>query len=308
MTNGARLPTARDHRGFALLAVLWVSAMLATIAMGYAVSARLKGLEAHHAEEFNTGALDLASGLELAEFEYQKYRLNRHLLLQPVTADDAEDPVELCYPRFEPYTRSIADRSYDIRIVSELGKFNVNMIDSARWQEILRACGVDEEEAVDIADSIADWIDKDDLNRIGGAESDYYQSLSPGYLCKNQNIENIEELLLIKGISPELFSGSGDTPGLQDFVSVYGSTEQLDINSASPLAFTLVPELPAEVAEQIVAMRQEKPIIRMADLQDVVPFEKFSEFKMLFDILPPRQLSIEVTVGNKSQRRILPAG
>lgn len=300
---------SRACAGFALLTVLWVSAMLSTMAMSYAVTARLKGLEAQQAEKLNTRSLDLASGLQLAEFEYRKYRLNRHLLLRQAQLEEiAEQNIELCYPRFEPYTRIVDGHTYEMRIVSESGKFDVNATEFDRWLEILKACGVDEEQAPDIANAIADWIDTDNLNRIGGAENDYYLSLTPGYLCKNAPIENIEELLLIKGVTPELFGGVEGAPGLRDFFSVFGSQDQLDINSASPLAFTLVPGLPTEVAEQIVSMRSSAPIVRLANLQSIVPFENFSEFRALFDIFPPRYLSIEARIGDTSQRRIIPAG
>ena len=48
---------------------------------------------------------------------------------------------------------------------------------------------------------------------MGGAESDYYQSLDPPYYAKNGPIDELSELLLIKGIrdAPELYWGSDAT-------------------------------------------------------------------------------------------------
>ena len=45
--------------------------------------------------------------------------------------------------------------------------------------------------------------------RPAGAESDYYQGLNPPYYAKNAPIDDIQELLLIKGVTPEMFDGSG---------------------------------------------------------------------------------------------------
>ena len=60
----------------------------------------------------------------------------------------------------------------------------------------------------DIADSILDWIDTDDQLREYGAESEYYSNLTPPYLPKNGPLSTLEELLLVKGVTPALLFGS----------------------------------------------------------------------------------------------------
>jgi general secretion pathway protein K len=67
--------------------------------------------------------------------------------------------------------------------------------------------GVEGEARDIIVDSILDWRDADDFYRIHGAENDYYQSLKEPYRCKNGNFDSIEELLLVRGITPALFYG-----------------------------------------------------------------------------------------------------
>ncbi len=58
-----------------------------------------------------------------------------------------------------------------------------------------------------IADSILDWIDEDDQPREFGAENEYYQQLANPYDAANKNLESIEELLLVQGVTPELLYG-----------------------------------------------------------------------------------------------------
>ncbi len=60
----------------------------------------------------------------------------------------------------------------------------------------------------DIADAILDWIDEDDEPREFGAESDYYMSLDPPYAAKNGPLDTVEELLLVRGVTPELLFGA----------------------------------------------------------------------------------------------------
>ena len=59
----------------------------------------------------------------------------------------------------------------------------------------------------DVADSILDWVDEDDDTREYGAEYDYYQSLDPPYSPKNGPLDTVEELLLIRGVHPQLLFG-----------------------------------------------------------------------------------------------------
>lgn len=59
----------------------------------------------------------------------------------------------------------------------------------------------------DIADAILDWIDDDDTARPLGAESAYYQSLSPAYEPRNGPISSLDELLPVRGVTPELLYG-----------------------------------------------------------------------------------------------------
>jgi len=58
-----------------------------------------------------------------------------------------------------------------------------------------------------IADAILDWIDEDSDTREFGAEADYYSSLDPPYAPKNGPLETVEELLLVRDITPILLFG-----------------------------------------------------------------------------------------------------
>ncbi len=61
---------------------------------------------------------------------------------------------------------------------------------------------------VDIADAIMDWIDDDDETREFGAEFDYYQSLGSPYEPNNGPFNTVEELLLVRGVTPEMLYGA----------------------------------------------------------------------------------------------------
>jgi len=92
----------------------------------------------------------------------------------------------------------------------ESGRLNLNIVPLAdQVQEgaartlLMSLPGMSE----DVADAILDWIDEDDETREYGAEVDYYASLMPAYEPKNGPLETVEELLLVRGVTPDLLFG-----------------------------------------------------------------------------------------------------
>jgi len=69
---------------------------------------------------------------------------------------------------------------------------------------LMRLPGVTEE----IADSILDWIDdSSDEPREFGAKDEYYTSLDPPYYTRNGIPDSLDELLLVRGVTPKLLYG-----------------------------------------------------------------------------------------------------
>lgn len=61
----------------------------------------------------------------------------------------------------------------------------------------------------EIADAIMDWIDEDEETRPYGAESnDYYTTLATPYSAPNGPLQSVEELLLVRGVTPTLLFGA----------------------------------------------------------------------------------------------------
>ncbi|MBI2933085.1 MAG: general secretion pathway protein GspK [Planctomycetes bacterium] len=85
-------------------------------------------------------------------------------------------------------------------IADEAARINLN---TAPREILMRLPRVTDE----IADAILDWRDADDQVTGSGAEGAYYLSLQPGYACKNGPFDTVEELLLVKGVTPEVLYG-----------------------------------------------------------------------------------------------------
>jgi type II secretory pathway component PulK len=105
----------------------------------------------------------------------------------------------------------IGDGTVSLKITDLERKINVNTASPQLLQQVLTVMGVDADSISVVSDSIQDWIDTDDAARLAGAESDYYQSLTPPYYAKNAPIDDLSELLLVKGVTPEMYWGGGST-------------------------------------------------------------------------------------------------
>lgn len=164
------------------------------------------------------------------------------------------------------------------KIIDLERKININTANEALLQQALIALGVDASEMTPIVNSILDWIDRDEKTHIEGAESDYYQGLEPPYNSKNGPIDDLSELLFVKGITKELYWGgsAGDhmgskyTPRANRFggpaesvgypvglaqVFTPLSRGQVNIYTASPEVLQVILNGDAMAAQKIVELR-----------------------------------------------------
>lgn len=144
----------------------------------------------------------------------------------------------------------IADYSGRLQINSLLVKegdsWTVNEEQKKIWLNLLGAeeFGLGEDETQHIVEAIIDWIDEDDEPLgFGGAESSYYQGLDTPYTPRNGPMEFVEELLLVKGITSELYYGTDETPGIVNLVTPHGRDGKININTADPVVLGALSEL-----------------------------------------------------------------
>ena len=129
---------------------------------------------------------------------------------------------------------------------------------------------LEDTDALTIINSVKDWLDSGDADATTGfnsAESDYYESLDPPYSCKNGPFDHLSEVSLVKGITPELFSGMGGSAGLSAYLTVYGAEKagdqgftypgKININTAElPVLAALLPIDAAMYAQNMIEYRE----------------------------------------------------
>jgi len=154
---------------------------------------------------------------------------------------------------------------------------NLNFANRQMIQQALESIGVDSSDASTILDSIEDWTDPNSDAHLNGAESDYYLNLPQPYVAKNGPFDDVSELLLIRGIKPEIYwgpaganrasqlgqSGSASsagvppdtTSGLVDLFTAVGRRAQINVNTAPVGVLQLLPGIDRNLAEGIIKLR-----------------------------------------------------
>lgn len=112
------------------------------------------------------------------------------------------------------------------------------------------------ERVQEIIDSLKDWIDSDNEVTGKGAENEYYKSLDKPYNAKNGALDALEELLMVKGVSRELYYGTPEMPGLEKHLSMFGDGK-ININTCPKLILrVLAKDITAEMADEMDSYRR----------------------------------------------------
>lgn len=304
--SGNRYRSQTDS-GMALIAVLWTLLLLSIMALSYASSSRLRAVAASNQAEAIKQRYHKDSALVRGRYEYDKYQRNRTLFSR---RDEIEtltgNVLDLWYPRYEPYFLNTEHGTMAIQIRYADGLLNVNSLAPELWDRILELCGLEnEEQRAQIRDAVLDWIDADNLHHLNGVEMEHYLKQSPAYYCKNNALQVLDELLLVRGVTIALYYGNKQHPGLVDFLSVYGALDKIDINNAAPEALLLLDGLAETEREEIIAQRQQKPFEALNELAEIVSVDTYLQLQNFFKIVQtPSSVIIAVSAWPNGQKPI----
>ena len=279
-----------NERGVALVVVLWIFVFLFVVAFDFSASVREDAFTAHRYAQESEGYY-----LALAGFERGLYELLRQFS-QPQQAglSQATGVFDGAW-REEGY----GDGSYGLRFIDEAGKVNFNRANEETLRRIFTNLGIEESRRNVLVDSILDWIDEDDLHRASGAESDYYLSLSPPYTAKNGPFDTVEELLWVRGVTPDLFYGAEGEVGLRDIFTVDSPIDRINLRTASAEVIHALVGLPLEKSRAFVEERKQLSESTIADLLKLLGIAAGDAALRQFVFVNPTVVTIEATGAAK---------
>jgi general secretion pathway protein K len=167
----------------------------------------------------------------------------------------------------------IGDGWVSLKIIDEERKANINTATPQLLNQAFTVMGMDANDIPTVSDSILDWVQPGDNPRLAGAKNQYYLSLNPPYYCKEAPMDDISELLLVKGVTGAMYNGGTDTNspmtkklgfspfqsetyafGLKDVFTTF-SDGRININTADANTLQLIPGVDEATAEAIIKTR-----------------------------------------------------
>jgi general secretion pathway protein K len=185
---------------------------------------------------------------------------------------------------FSGYTGlNAGEGKMELEITDENGKIDVNSLldDKGQFDQTQKGIlerllrqprfGLSEEEVNTVIFSLKDWMDRDDeISGIYGAEDTFYRER--GYPCKNGPLSTIEEMLLVRGVTEEIFYGNSKRDGIRNYLTVHGSY-QININTAPiPVLMALSQDMSEDLAMQMDSYRRDET--KEADLTSIMWYKK----------------------------------
>jgi general secretion pathway protein K len=314
------LKILKGNRGIALLITISVTTILVAAALEYNRRARFAIISTAAVRDHLTMSNMADSGVYAA----------MALLVKDRSESDF-DSLQEDWANPEKIDEILQEISFEkgklsVTITDELSKIQVNALvlfpDSRGfnqsqimlWDRLLRFIGNEEQlkedsDPVAIVNSVKDWLDSGDddaTTGLSGAESNYYEDLDPPYAGRNGPIPDLNELLLIKGITPELYYGKGETPGLSHHMTVHGMTlgagtafnwpGRININTADlPVLAALLGIENEEMAQSLYDFRQE--IVAGKDVHDFSSTKWYKNIPGFGDIaIDPKLISVSSDV------------
>ena len=243
----------RNERGIALILVLLTVSVIVVLTLQLNVSSRAQVHE----------AANLSDGIRVLYIAKSGVFAGMGLLSED--RGDA-DTLNEAWARTEGLREQSKDYfdggHLELIIEDESGKININrLVQGNEFNPGVKgalsrllsqpAFKLQGQEVEDILNAIKDWIDPDSVVTANGAENAYYQGLGKSTTVRNGPMESIDELLLVRGISPELYRGTPERPGLARFLTVYGEGS-VNINTApKEVLRALAPSITEDAANRM---------------------------------------------------------
>jgi len=245
--RNARMISHRTRRGAALLAVIWLIAILAIATI--------------------TALRVISFDMEIAAAKIHGSRARQ---VAEMGIAVGSNPV---VKRWDPILRQMdgdAGEGFEVKVQSEGGRFNINAIllkeDKPLLRSIFEQWGLDLEEAQAVADALGDWVDADDNTALNGAEKKEYDEAGRINQPFNRPFYDISEVRLVRGM--DLVEAV--RPDWREWFTVW-SGGALDLNEATAELIAAAAECRVEQAE--IIPETIRGIDGQRDTEDDVPFE-----------------------------------
>lgn len=189
------------RRGFALLVVIWLAALLAGAGLHWSLRSRqhLAALGNQIDRIEMTAAAEAGLSLVRATLDH-RLRVQQGLVDLDIDAWRTTRPLD--------FSGSVSEQA-DLRwraTVDDLGRrVNLNLADPIQLRRLLAWFAIDSRLAARVADATVDWRDPDDWPRVEGAEREAYLAAGAARIPANGPFETVREWASVMGVTEQLY-------------------------------------------------------------------------------------------------------
>jgi general secretion pathway protein K len=257
-----------NSRGMVLITVLWIVLVIAFISFSLAAAARIELTTSENSFDSDRAFFMAKSAAEAMFHDLQK---PGSLGGSPVVKEDGE----WVFPFESGEAR--------VRYEWSANLIEINDASDELLASMFESLGVDQTLRNQLVDSILDWRDIDDVPSLNGAELNDYGQVIIGEqrLPRNGPFQSLDELLLVKHMTPEIFYGRVEVdqttgkykrvPGVRDLVTLSSGINRINVNIASTAVLAALPKITPQLIEEIVTERSMNPFKSTDDLLLRVP-------------------------------------
>src|SRR3972149_2388421 len=209
-----------SERGIALVTVLLVVALLTTLVTDFIYRSYISSSRAANFRDSARASLLARDGVTLARAGLEE--LTR------------KDPFLVMDEGGMVFSKTVAEGlRIDVRAPDERSRVSARIAypltgviepkAHGSYSRLLKAVRISD---ASLVDALADWIDNDSSPRPWGAEEHHYKALSTPYKPRNNYVESVDELRLVKGYDSEVLNAIGQ------YVTPYNPDGRININTA----------------------------------------------------------------------------
>lgn len=231
--------SAASERGFVLITVLWMLALLALLGAAFSTIARLD-------------TKSKANIVHKAELQLLADGLARYFAVvaaRPTSKLSVDGRTSFCSLRDYPAAYAVSDVA---------GLVDLNATSADTLSKLLMASGASSISANEIAARVLDFRDGDDARTAGGAEAEDYLAAGRPHVPKNSPFETVSELDQVLGMTPSIFVR------IAPFLTVHSRRPEVDVSIAPVQILKALASAAAPEAQVERVYQQRDPLQRAA--------------------------------------------
>ena len=260
------------QKGVALLAVLWLAVALSFMAMATAHLVRTEIEAVGNRIDWQRGYYLARGGIESAVYSITSYNPT-----QPAPEEFSQSS------QFVPGKRWLQFQfptgACTVEIVPENAKLNINTAPPEQLASLFAGLGLPPADSISLAAAIVEWRSPR-TSEVGSPLDLFYAAMPQPYPARHAQLEQLDELLPVRGMTRSLFFGSMQRtpegrwqkwPPLADIFTTQDAGAAVNPNYAPFEVLRTLPGWSDSIAASVIAARALAPFRLPQELQAAVP-------------------------------------